>query len=111
MVYDRAQATAAIDEAAAALDTTQETEEVRVAASPDEAFMVPDAPARYCPAPLPCLGMTGVHVRVPVRIVSAPAGATHVPGALAGEVDATYCPACRAFKADRQPPVPADAAA
>jgi hypothetical protein len=102
---DRAHAAEAVDEARHAINdaaATGDTEvTVRIGADA-ETLRHLDEPATYCPARLPCLGMTGIRIAVPVRVVSADPGAEHRIGEQVGEIAGTYCPACRTMKADER---------
>jgi hypothetical protein len=68
-----------------------DVEVVTIAADPESAEIIEQG--RYCPARIPCLGLTGVGIVVPVRRN----GQEQV-----GEIRATYCPKCRAMKADQR---------
>jgi hypothetical protein len=96
---DRARATEAVEEAASGLDTTNASDEFRIAAAPAEAHIIPGKPNEWCPAPQPCIGRPAVRIAVPVRVVD-PGTSGRQVGELVGEVPGTYCPLCRSMKAD-----------
>jgi hypothetical protein len=102
---DRSRAELATQEARHAINdaaATGDTEiTIRIAADATTTRLL-DEPRTYCPARLPCLGLTGVRIAVPVRVVSTDPGHEHRIGEQVGEVSATYCAHCRAVKADER---------
>lgn len=94
---DRARAAEAVDTAREALAGAGESEQLRIAADGDGTRLL-DEPRTYCPGRLPCLGMTGVRIAVPVRIVAAER--PERIGELVGEITATRCSVCQAVKPD-----------
>lgn len=98
---DRTRAAAAVDEAAAMINTPGGGLQVHIAADADAAEVIESG--RYCPAPVPCLGRPAVTVAVPVRVVAADTQATQRVGERVGDVTAVYCPLCRTMRADQAP--------
>lgn len=102
---DRARAGEAVDEGRRAINEAgisgDQEVTIRIAADADGSRLL-DEPNTYCPGRLPCLGRTGVRIAVPVRVVSSPDNAVQRPGEQVGEITATYCPECKAMKADQR---------
>ncbi len=97
---DRARAAEAVDEAREALAGAGPAgEQLRIAADGDATYLL-DEPRTHCPGRLPCLGMTGVRIAVPVRIVAAENPARI--GEKVGEITATRCSVCQTVKPDKR---------
>jgi hypothetical protein len=101
---DRSRAAEATDEARHAINDANATGDteitIRIAADAEGTQLL-DEPRTHCPARLPCLGLTGQRIAVPVRVVAS-ADAPQRIGEQVGEIKATMCTVCRAVKADER---------
>lgn len=102
---ERARAQLAVDEARHAINDADQTGDrqitVRIAADHANTQTLVDEPRTYCPARLPCLGLTGQRIVVPVHVVASPDAPERV-GERVGELKATCCTECGTVKADER---------